>query len=203
MPLETRHGDGMSNAPLIARAAAPWADVIRDIKPDQLGAPTPCADYDVRGLLNHLLYWGPSLDGAGRKEFTPPPGTPERETDLVGDDWAERLSAHLDRLVASWSEPDAWQGMTRMGGSTDWPAATIGGMVLVELVVHGWDLARAVSQRPAWDDDVTAATYRELAGMVEQGREMGVFGPEITVPAAASTVDRMLAVSGRDPKWAC
>jgi uncharacterized protein (TIGR03086 family) len=193
----------MSNAPLIARAAAPWADVIRDLKPDQLGAPTPCAAYDVRALVNHLFYWGPSLDGAGRKEFTPPPATPEAETDFVGDDWATDLTAYLDRLVAAWSEPAAWLGTTRMGSATEWPAATIGGMVLVELVVHGWDLARAIGQRPEWDSDVTAATYQEITGMAAQGREMGVFGTEITVPATASTVDRLLAVSGRDPKWAC
>jgi hypothetical protein len=47
----------MSNAALIARAAAPWADVIRDLKPDQLDATTPCAEYDVRALVNHLFYW--------------------------------------------------------------------------------------------------------------------------------------------------
>ncbi|HEY0805724.1 MAG TPA: maleylpyruvate isomerase N-terminal domain-containing protein, partial [Pseudonocardiaceae bacterium] len=62
----------MSDAPLIARAAAPFVDVVRDIKPDQLTARTPCTDYSVRDLVNHLLIWGPPLEGAARKEFVPP-----------------------------------------------------------------------------------------------------------------------------------
>jgi uncharacterized protein (TIGR03086 family) len=90
-----------------------------------------------------------------------------------------------------------------MGSANEWPAATIGGMVLVELVVHGWDLARAIGQRPQWDADVTATTFQEITGMAAQGRDMGVFGAEIPVPTTVSTLDKLLAVSGRDPKWAC
>jgi uncharacterized protein (TIGR03086 family) len=86
-----------------------------------------------------------------------------------------------------------------MGGPTDLPAALVGGMVVAELVVHGWDLARATGRQPAWDDDLLAYLYDEVAKTAEQGREMGVYGPEVAVPASASLLDRTLALTGRDP----
>jgi uncharacterized protein (TIGR03086 family) len=88
-----------------------------------------------------------------------------------------------------------------MGGSTELPAASVGEMALVEMLAHGWDLARATGQAPRWPDDVVARTYQAIAGMAELGRQMGVFGPEVSVPADASEFDRMLALSGRDPGW--
>lgn len=181
----------------IAKAAAPIVDVVRAIRPDQLAAPTPCHDFDVRGLVNHLLYWGPSLEGAARKESVPPPA----ETDVVDERWAQRLEEQVDRLVDAWGDPSAWEGTTRMGGDYELPAAMVGGMVLGELVVHGWDLGRATGQDPRWDTDVLASVLDEVAASADQGREMGVYGPEVAVPATASTLDRALGLTGRDPQW--
>jgi len=62
------------------------------------------------------------------------------------------------------------------------PASTVGGMVLGELVIHGWDLARATGQEPRWADDVGQATHQEILSTAEQGRQMGIYGPAITVP---------------------
>jgi uncharacterized protein (TIGR03086 family) len=81
------------------------------------------------------------------------------------------------------------------------PAAMIGGMVLGEVVVHGWDLARAVDQHPRWPADVLRAVYDEVAKTAEQGREMGVYGPPVLVPDNAPILDRILGMTGRDPNW--
>ncbi|MQA12496.1 MAG: TIGR03086 family protein [Pseudonocardiaceae bacterium] len=191
----------MYDAQLVARAAGPLMEIIRNIKPDQLNARTPCAEYDVRKLVNHLLFWGPSLEGAARKESVPPPAGAETDLDLTDGDWAATLEAHIDRIVAAWSEPGAWQGSTQMGGPMELPASMIGGMLVGELVVHGWDLARATGQRPVWDDDLVEYLHEETARHAEQGREMGVYGPEVTVPASASTLDRIVGLTGRDPNW--
>ena len=78
----------------------------------------------------------------------------------------------------------------------------IGGMVLGELVLHGWDLGRALGLEPQWTEDVLAAALGAVEGMAAQGREMGVFGPEVPVGPDATTLDRVVAVSGRDPGWA-
>src|SRR4029077_16537700 len=56
----------------LSSAAEAMAAVARTITDDQLANKTPCTEYDVRALVNHLLFWGPSLAGAGRKESVPP-----------------------------------------------------------------------------------------------------------------------------------
>ncbi len=81
------------------------------------------------------------------------------------------------------------------------PASLIGGMVVGELVVHGWDLARATGQHFDLDDDVAAYTHDETAKNAQQGRDIGVYGPEVAVPATAPTLHRLLGLTGRDPGW--
>jgi len=191
----------MSEAQFMARAAAPLVEIIRNIKPDQLNAKTPCAEYDVRKLLNHLLFWGPSLEGAARKTTVPPPAGAESDVDLIDGDWAADVETHLERTVAAWSEPGAWEGTTHMGGPMELPASLVGGMVVGELVVHGWDLARATGQHLALDEDLLGYLHEGVANSAEQGREMGVYGPEIAVPTSSSTLDRVLGLTGRDPAW--
>lgn len=185
----------------MARATASLVKVVRDIKPDQLSAQTPCTEYDVRRLVNHLLFWGPSLEGAARKQAVPPPAGDETDVDLTAADWAAALEAHIERTVAAWSRPVAWQGTTHVGGPTQLPAPLVGGMIVIEFVVHGWDLARAIGQRPAWDDEVTAYLYDELVKTAEQGRQLGIYGPEIPIPASSPMLDRVLGLTGRDPAW--
>lgn len=191
----------MSDAQFVARAAGPLREIIHRIKPEQLDAPTPCAEFDVRALVNHLLFWGPSLVGAARKESVPPPAEAETELKLSDGEWVTALEAQLDRIVAAWREPEAWQGTTYMGGPTKLPASMVGGMVVGELVVHGWDLARATGQQPTWQEDLLRYLHAEVSKVAEQGREMGVYGPEVAVPASASTLDQLLAVTGRTPGW--
>jgi uncharacterized protein (TIGR03086 family) len=185
----------------IAGAAERFTEIVRNVKPDQLANPTPCTEFDVRRLVNHLLFWGPPLLGAAQKEAVPPPAESESDVDLVREAWADDLVAHAERTAAAWGEPAAWTGMTYLGGPMELPAELVGGMVAGELVVHGWDLARATGQRPEWDEDLLRYIYDEVAANAEQGREMGVLGPEVPVPDTASTLDKLLGASGRDPKW--
>lgn len=183
---------------LIGRACAPTVEIVRAITPDQLAAPTPCTEYDVRGLVNHLMFFGPSLEGAGRKVLTPPPAENESDVDLTeADDWPGDLAAQLGRTAAAWSGPEAWQGTTSMLGTTQMPAPMIGGMVVGELVLHGWDLAQATGRRPAWDDDVLAFVHGNLENTAQMGREMGAYGPEVTVAADAPILHRVLGLAGR------
>lgn len=190
----------MIDAQWPARAAAPLAGLIRDITPDQLSTQTPCAEYDVRKLVNHLLFWGPSVDGAGRKEAVAPPAGAETDLDLTRGDWRAALDAQVERTVATWSRPGAWEGTTHMGAA-ELPAPLVGAMVVGELVLHGWDLARATGQHPAWDDDLIAYLHEETAKNAGNGREMGFYGPEVPIPASSPLLDRLLGLTGRDPAW--
>ncbi|MBE1487457.1 TIGR03086 family metal-binding protein [Plantactinospora soyae] len=191
----------MADLQLATRAAAPLVEIVRNIKPDQLDAPTPCTEYAVRQLVNHLLFWGPSLEGAGRKEPVPAPAASETEVDLTGGDWAADLAAQVGRTADAWSQSTAWEGTTRVVGPTELPASMIGGMVVCEMVTHGWDLARATGQKPSWDDELLEYVHEEITRTAEQGRQMGAYGPEVPVPASSSALDRALGLMGRDPGW--
>ena len=178
------------------------AATVRTITPDQLTNQTPCAEYDVRALVNHLLFWGPSLAAAGRREIVPPPGAAESDVDLTAGDWRSALLTTLDDMVEAWTPREAWEGATRIVGPTETPARVIGSMLVGELAVHAWDLAAATHQRLALDDDLLVYLLDEVSAGAEQGRQMGVYGPEVPVAADAPTLDRVLGLTGRDPAWA-
>ncbi|WP_372669859.1 TIGR03086 family metal-binding protein [Amycolatopsis kentuckyensis] len=165
-----------------------------------LSAPTPCAGYDVRGLLNHLLYWGPWLVAAGRREAPPEPSATEGAAGLVTADWRAALEKQTETLVDVFGTPSAWEGMTALGASP-LPAAVVGDMVLGEFVLHGWDLARASGQELRCAPEAAMAVYESAVAMGEQARSMGVYGEAVAVPEGASPLERALGASGRDPAW--
>lgn len=178
----------------MTRAAAVTIDVAR--RTELLDAPTPCTEYDVRTLVEHMLTWGPSLAGAGRKLTVPP-----RDDVRVDSTWATEFTAQVEDIAAAWTTPGAWEGTTHMGGPTELPAELVGGMVTTELLVHAWDLARAGGLDVTWDEDVLSYALAEMEKTADQGRAMGVYGPAVAVPDDAPALDRLLALSGRDPHW--
>ncbi len=165
-----------------------------------LTPPTPCAGYDVRGLLNHLLYWGPWLVAAGRREAPPSPAGGEAEAALVAGDWRAALEKQTETLVDVFGTPSAWTGTTALG-TAQLPAAVVGDMVLGEFVLHGWDLARATGRSCAFAPEAATAVYESAVAMGEQARSMGVYGPAVEVGADASPLERALGAAGRDPGW--
>ncbi|MFD8494694.1 TIGR03086 family metal-binding protein [Amycolatopsis sp. NPDC059657] len=181
-------------------AAGAFKSVVAALREDDLAKRTPCDDYTVRALVNHLLYWGPWLVAAGRKEPAPAVEGGESDNDLTQSDWATALEKQTDELIDVFGRPGALDGMSKMG-SVEMPASVIAGMVLAELALHGWDLAVATGQELTIDEDTATALYAAADGMAEQARAMGVFGPEVPVPASASTMDRALGLVGRDPAW--
>lgn len=175
----------MRNHDLPKPAVEPAIAVLRAVRPDQLDLPTPCADFTVRGLVAHLRQWAPVL-GAAAGEPAPELSTLEEELTWMAD---------------AWSQPSAWEGTARMGGGDPLPATMIGGMALGEAVVHGWDLGRATGQTPTWDDEVLTFLLQEVERTAHLGRELEAYGPEVPVPATAPLLDRVLGLTGRDPRW--
>lgn len=81
------------------------------------------------------------------------------------------------------------------------PRSTIGDMGFVEVMVHGWDLARASGQEVTYDDDAVARAVEVMDEIGEQGRTMRAFGPEVSVPDDAPAFAHVLGKAGRDPGW--
>ncbi|MET8667918.1 TIGR03086 family metal-binding protein [Streptomyces tendae] len=181
------------------RILARLADGVRD---DRLADPTPCPDLAVRNLLGHLTGLAVAFRDAARKDLGPTTDTsPEVSVPDVGPGWREELAKVLGELADAWREPDAWTGMTRAGG-IDLPGAVAGAVVADELVIHGWDLARATGQEYAPDPAALQAAYGLLAAAAEESdRDAGMFGTVVPVPADAPLLERAVGLSGRDPGW--
>jgi uncharacterized protein (TIGR03086 family) len=188
---------------VMPRAAAAAVDVVRGIGPDELDRPTPCTELNVRALLNHLIFWtGVRGYGAGLKQ-PPQPGEVEQGHDFTAEpSWAEAYAARAAATAEVWSDPETWTGETSLtGNGRRMPAGFVGGILLCEWLLHGWDLAVATGQKLTVDDDLAAALHEDVAGRAEMARQYGAFGPEVDVPSTAPLFDRVLGLAGRDPEW--
>lgn len=169
---------------------------------DMLGARTPCGDYAVRDLLGHAMALTVAFRDAGAKAGTPLQDAPPAPPALDGD-WRGQLPGRLMAMAEAWSAPQAWEGVTKVGGMT-LPAQVAGQAGLNELVIHGWDLARALGQ-PYSCDEASASACMEflslMASMAEPGQP-GPFGPAVGVQPGAPALDQAVGLSGRDPLWA-
>lgn len=177
------------------------ARLARAVGDEQLSGPTPCPEYAVRNLLGHLLGLAIAFRDAGRKELGPTTDTsPDAAVPDIQPGWREALPEVLDELAEVWRDPAAWTGETRAGG-VPLPGSVAGLVALDELVVHGWDLARATGQEYEPDPEALAATHAFLAASVDDPGRDSIFGPVVPVPDDASLLDRVIGLSGRDPNW--
>jgi uncharacterized protein (TIGR03086 family) len=183
----------------MTEAAGAAARTVANVRAAQLGDPTPCTEWDVRTLLNHLILWtsysaecrarGESVsEELMAKDFAAEPG------------FAAAYRAQLDRALDAWADPAAWErDLNVMGSAT--PAADVAALLLAEMVLHGWDLAVATGQSYAVGDKAAAAALTAVEANAELFRQYKGFAEPVSVPAAAPVLDRVLALSGRDPHW--
>lgn len=179
---------------IVARLAA----AVRD---DRLADGTPCPAYPVRTLLGHLTGLAVAFRDAARKDLGSTTDTPPTDAGpRLGPDWRTELPRVLGELAEAWRDPAAWTGMTRAGG-VDLPGAVAGAVAADELVIHGWDLARATGQQYLPDPAALRATYAFQSAAVDEPGRGEIFGPVVPVPQDAPLLDRTVGLSGRDPGW--
>lgn len=183
-------------------AAQQIRDLLGAVDDGQLSGPTPCPDYSVRELLGHLLGLTVAFRDAGLKRLGATTDTsPGAELPTLPADWRTALPPLLDELVAAWRSADALEGMTRAGG-VDLPGEVAGMVARNELVVHGWDLARATGQDFRADEASLRSSEAMLApGDDDRSGADAIFGPPVPVPDDAPLVDRVIGLSGRRPDW--
>jgi uncharacterized protein (TIGR03086 family) len=176
------------------------AAVVDGITPGQLHDPTPCAEYDVKQLRDHVTGWLTTF----AEGFADPGGQAPRASldgyQTPGDPAAEVRAAAGTMGTAL--KAGAARRPLKLGGSA-MPGEMALGMILWEYQMHGWDLARATGQR--WSPPPAAAA--ESLGFAPtmltpdyQG-EGKAFASPVSVPETAPPLDRLLGMSGRDPGW--
>jgi uncharacterized protein (TIGR03086 family) len=184
----------------MTRACASTEKIVGGVQPDQYDLATPCTEWSVRQLLNHLT--GTLLLGQALLSDTPPPegasppgGQPA--IDVVGDHPLAAYRTGVAGLLAA-SGGDAFDRphQTPLG---EMPGAVLGGFTALDILVHGWDLARATGQEPAMDEVAAAAMLAFAREAVTDDTRAPLIGPELPARDDASVTDRLVAYMGRTP----
>jgi uncharacterized protein (TIGR03086 family) len=199
---------------VMAKAVHTAGGVIAAIGPDQLDAPTPCREYDVRKLLGHLVgvLHRAAVVGRGEDPLT----VPEYVDGVADGAWGDAWHQAAHQLQAAWTDDAtlarkidlSWAEMTGGEGLVMWAG---------EVTTHTWDLATATGQAVAWDDQVVAAGLASIRGLLPAEGRMEAFDelwkqlpPELAdapkpfaaavpVPGDAPLIDQLVAFSGRRP----
>ena len=173
------------------------------ITDDHLRAPTPCPDWTVGDLLDHLTGLSWAFTQAAQKR-SDAPGTdsppPRPSSANLSPHWRSRLPVVLEDLAIAWRAPSAWEGTARAGGVT-MPAGAMGTVAINELTMHGWDLARATGQEYAADPRILEQLIEFLSQGPREGTP-GLFGPVVAADdEEADLLDQAVGLAGRNPHW--
>ncbi len=156
-------------------------------------AATPCDDWTVRDVVNHTIeterdfFAKRGLDLGPAPDLTEPAGA-----------WSSHAAAMVEVLGRDGVAEEAYDGY--FGPTT--VADTMADFYGWDLVIHGWDIARATGQVWGIGDDEVEQLNATADGWGDALHSEGVCGPEVVLPDDASPQDRLLARLGRDPDWA-
>ena len=172
-------------------ALAATGRIVAGISSDQLTAPTPCEDYDVAGLLQHLIsgnFWvAPLVEGK----------TIDEVGDALDRDFGrDEYQASADQADRALSSPGAMERPVAVSYGPV-PAEVYAGHRFIDVLIHGWDLARATGQDTHLDPELVEACWTVINPQMELLKGSGMFGTDVSVPDDADAQTKLLAALGR------
>lgn len=189
----------MDDLELLALATDTFRSKIREVSPEQRYLPTPCGDWNVAGLVSHVLGGNRMavrlLEGAPRAEATGYlSGLP------LGDDPLATFDANAGAQLAAFSEPGALERMCDHPVG-EVPGAAVLGFRIGDLTLHSWDLARAVAAPADLPDALVERVWGDFEPLRDNIRYTGAFGegPSGDVADDAPLQTRLLDLVGRRP----
>ena len=182
----------MDPVTMFEQAGERTGKIVEQLAPGQLSAPTPCPDWDVRAVVNHLVA-GNYVFAAG---ITGEP-RPDMSTDFAGDDAAGAYRTSFEVARQAWRRPDALEKSVQLQIGPI-PGAFALGLHVMDTLVHGWDLASGSGQDTTLDPELAEACIVVVNQMLANGPvPLSVFALPIEVPADADAGRRLLALTGR------
>jgi uncharacterized protein (TIGR03086 family) len=163
------------------------ADVVGRITPDQLDAPTRSTELTVRGILEHMVGGATAFAAAFR-------GVPSQEAPL--DDVLAGFGPALTELAASIHEPGALD-RTVAAPFGEVPGEVFARFVVLDGLVHGWDLATATGQPYDPPTGLVEEVDAFARGVLDPLRDGTTFAAAVTPPPAATPIERLVAYTGR------
>jgi uncharacterized protein (TIGR03086 family) len=185
----------------LERALAVGRDTLARVQPGQYGDPTPCAAWDVRSLVNHLVgatYWFAEAVESGVA-----PAEDQVLADFTADDPLAAFDAGAARAVAAFGAPGALGRVVHLPFG-DMPASVFLALAVNDIFTHSWDVAKATGQPTDLAPDLAAellAIVKMAVGPEFRGPEGSgaPFGPEVPVSPSAPPADQLAAFLGRTP----
>ncbi len=177
------------------RALDATGRVVARIPADRWRVRTPCPEWDVRGLVSHLVsgnLWAAEL---GTGETIEQVGD-RLDGDLLGADPAAAYVASARAASDVFHRPGALDAPCAVSYGPV-PGSVYAGHRLIDVLIHGWDLATATGQDAALDDDLVEACRQVVQPQIDMLRASGAFGEGKPVPPGASGQARLLAMLGR------
>ena len=172
------------------RNAANFTAKVEAVRPERWSSPSPCEDWDARGVVAHVVQTQGMFLGFVGRELGPIPS--------VDDDplaaWAaarDKVQADLDDPERAGAEFDGLSGRTTFAEAVDRFASG-------DLAIHGWDLARATGLDETIDPPEVQRGLDEYPKLGQAIRSPGVFGPEIDAAPGADDQTRLLNFVGRE-----
>ncbi|WP_194817470.1 TIGR03086 family metal-binding protein [Nocardia sp. XZ_19_385] len=173
-------------------ACAAMIELLTEITDAQLTLPTPCSKYRVEDLLVHLDEVVRGSAALARKEQEPVASAAVPGPAVL----AERVQL----LGVAWDDPAAWQGATP-AGSLELANELWARIAFTEIVVHGWDLARALDRPFILPDHTLRACLDHVAEFIPNSPVPELWSPAVPTPGDAPLIDRIVAITGRNPRW--
>jgi uncharacterized protein (TIGR03086 family) len=181
------HGGTMDPLAQLDQLGPVLGGVVAGIRPDQLDAPTPCADFDVRGVLEHMIGGATSFAAAYRGEE---PAAPDLSDPLTG------FPAALGDLAAAVSAPGALDTTVAAPfGEVD--GASFARFIVLDGLVHGWDMAVATGQAYEPPAELVASADAFAHGALDDLRDGETFGAAVEPAPDATPMERLAAYTGR------
>ena len=181
-------------------AVTSTAEIVKGVRPGQGTAPTPCAEWDVRALLSHVIgtLWLADALFTGQAPRYPmaPGGLPA--ADLGRDDPA---AAYSEASAAALAATGAGDALTRTHVTPlgEMPGPLLAGFTTLDITGHGWDLARATGQPADLDGRLAAHVLGFAEQAVTPDTRAPRIGPAVPVPDDAPVTQRLVAFLGRQP----
>lgn len=174
------------------RNADHFATLVAGVPNDRWSSPSPCDDWTARDVVRHVIETQGLFLGFVDAQLGDIPSVDD-DPAAAWDAARAVVQTRLDDPALAGAEFDGFLGRTTFDASVD-------RFLSSDLVVHGWDLARATGQDERLDPDEAARILEDAQQFPsEQFRSPMVAGPEVAAPAGADVQTRMIAFYGRTP----
>jgi uncharacterized protein (TIGR03086 family) len=180
---------------LIVQGIDAFGEKVRAVPADRWGAPTPCTDWSVRDLVNHVTgehLWAPHmLDGETIAQVGD-----RYDGDVLGDSPVAAWERAAQDSRAAWltASPDAVVHLS----FGDNPALEYGQQMLSDLVIHGWDLSRGAGLDETMEPAAVAQVLVYMGANAKSWEAAGIFAPPVEI-GSGDPAKRLIALSGRKP----